>query len=70
MVAANDLMRERRAYGEPFDAVLEYWWNDASQLRSVLNSEQCGVLMQSMLDFQRRFVDLEKSCAFFTEAQE
>lgn len=70
MVAANDLIQERRAYGQPFDGVLEYWWNDASQLHSVLNSEQCDVLMQSMLDFQRQFVDLEKSCAFFTEAQE
>jgi len=70
MVEANVLMRERRAYGEPFDGVLEYWWEDASQLHSVLNSEQCSVLMQSMLDFQRQFVDLEKSCAFFAEAQE
>lgn len=70
MVSANDLMRERRAFGEPFDGVLEYWWNNASQLHSVLDSPQCDVLMQSMLDFQRQFVDLEKSCAFFTEAQD
>lgn len=70
MVTANDLLRGRRAFDEPFDAVLEYWWDNASQLNSVLNSPQCEVLMQSMLDFQRQFVDLEKSCAFFTEAQE
>ena len=70
MVSANNLMRERRAFGEPFDGVLEYWWDDASQLHSVLNSPQCDVLMKSMLEFQKQFVDLEKSCAFFTEAQE
>ena len=70
MVEANVLMRERRAFGEPFDAVLEYWWEDAAQLNAVLNSPQCDVLMKSMLEFQKQFVDLEKSCAFFTEAQE
>jgi hypothetical protein len=70
MVEANVLMRERRAFGEPFDGVLEYSWNDASQLHSVLNSEQCSLLMQAMLEYQKQFVDLEKSCAFFTEAQE
>jgi len=70
MVDANVLLRERRAFGEPFDGVLEYWWEDAGQLNAVLNSPQCDVLMKSMLDFQRQFVDLEKSCAFFAEAQE
>ncbi len=70
MVEANVLLRERRAFAEPFDGVLEYWWDDAARLNAVLNSPQCDVLMQAMLDFQRQFVDLEKSCAFFTEAQE
>ena len=70
MVAANELMHERRAFGEPFDGVLEYWWEDAGQLNAVLNSPQCDVLMKTMLEYQKQFVDLEKSCAFFTEAQE
>ncbi|MDO8704891.1 MAG: hypothetical protein Q7J84_08095 [Sulfuricaulis sp.] len=70
IVDANDLMRQRRAFGEAFDGVLEYWWDNAAQLNAVLNSPQCDVLMKSMLDFQKQFVDLERSCAFFTEAQE
>jgi hypothetical protein len=70
MISANVLMRERRAFGEPFDGVLEYWWDDAARLNAVLNSPQCDVLMKSMLEYQKLFVDLEKSCAFFTEAQE
>lgn len=70
MVAANDLMRQRRAFGEPFDAVLEYWWDDAARLHNVLNSDQCELLMQAMLEFQKQFVDLKNSSAFFTEAQE
>ena len=70
MVAANDIMRERRAFGEPFDGVLQYWWDNAAQLNAVLNSPQCDLLMKSMLEFQKQFVDLERPCAFFTEAQE
>ena len=71
MVEANELMQERRGgSAPPFDGVLEYWWDNAPQLNAVLNSPQCDVLMKSMLEFQKQFVDLEKSCAFFTEAQE
>jgi hypothetical protein len=71
MVEANVLMREwRGGAAPPFDGVLEYSWKNASQLHSVLNSEQCSVLMQAMLDYQKQFVDLEHSCAFFTEAKE
>jgi hypothetical protein len=71
MVSANELMQERRGgAAPPFDGVLEYWWENASQLHSVLDSEQCSLLMQAMLEYQKQFVDLEKSCAFFTEAQE
>ena len=71
IVSANQLIQERRGgSAQPFDGVLEYWWEDAARLNSVLHSPQCDLLMKSMLEYQREFVDLEKSCAFFTEAQE
>ena len=71
MVEANELMQKKRGgSAQPFDGVLEYWWDNAPQLNAVLNSPQCDVLMKSMLEYQKQFVDLEKSCAFFTEAQE
>ena len=71
MISANELMQERRGgSAQPFDGVLEYWWDDAAGLNSVLHTPQCDLLMQSMLEFQKQFVDLENSCAFFTEAQE
>jgi hypothetical protein len=64
-------MREwRGGAAPPFDGVLEYSWKNASQLHSVLHTPQCDQLMQAMLEYQKQFVDLEKSCAFFTEAQE
>jgi hypothetical protein len=71
MVSANELIQERRGgSARPFDGVLEYWWEDASQLHNVLHTSQCDLLMKSMLDYQKEFVDLENSCVFFTEAQE
>ena len=68
IVAANDLLRLRRAYGKPFDGVLEYWWNDAMALQRALGSKQCIAFMDAMVELQRPFVDLESSCAFFTES--
>lgn len=68
IVAANDVLRLRRAYGQPFDGVLEYWWNDAVALQRALNSKQCIAFMDAMVELQRPYVDLERSCAFFTES--
>ncbi len=64
-------MQERRGgSAPPFDGLLEYWWEDSAGLNSVLHTPLCDRLMQSMLEYQKEFVDLEKSRAFFTEAQE
>jgi hypothetical protein len=71
MISANQLIQERRGgSAPPFDGVLEYWWDNAAKLNSVLHTPQCDRLMQSMMEYQKAFVDLENSCAFFTEAQE
>ena len=70
IVSANDLIRKWRDAGEPYDGVLEYWWADASRLHSLINTPRCNLLLQDMLEFQSRFVDLGGSRAFFTEATE
>jgi hypothetical protein len=70
IVSANDLIRKWRSAGEPYDGVLEYWWSDASRLHSLISTPQCDLLLKAMLDYQREFVDLGGSRAFFTEASE
>lgn len=67
MVAANDLVRELRGSSEPFDGVLEYWWDNTSHLNELTETEAGRALADEMLDYQRQFVDLHASTAFFVE---
>lgn len=68
IVEANVLLQQRRGTGEPFDGVLEYWWDRAAHLDALLESPETGGLMQQMLDYQKQFIDMPHTSAFFTEA--
>jgi hypothetical protein len=67
-VQANDLVREQRGTSAPFDGVIEYWWDNAAHLLERVNSPEGQALTQEMLAYQKQFVDLSGSSAFFTEA--
>jgi hypothetical protein len=68
-VQANMLVRQRRGGGrEPYDGVIEYWWDRASDLLEIAESAEAGALFEEMKTFQQRFVDFEASTGFFTEA--
>lgn len=67
MVAANDLVQEMRGSSEPFDGVLEYWWDNTSHLIELTETHEGRALADEMLDYQRQFVDLHASTAFFVE---
>lgn len=66
-VEATQKLIEDRGIGEPYDAVLEYWWDNAGRLMSFYESEEAHKLFQEMSDYQKRFIDLSRSTAFFTE---
>ena len=67
-VTANQLVKERRGGQDPYDGILEYWWENAAHLFDRINSPEGAALIDQMLAFQRQFVDLSQSTAFFTEA--
>jgi hypothetical protein len=67
VIEANTMLQKRRGSSEPFDGVLEYWWDKASHLDDLFNTAEAGLLTQKMLDFQKQFVDIANSSAFFTE---
>jgi len=67
-VEANQLIKERRGGQDPFDGVLEYWWENAGSLLDKVNSPEGEALIQEMMAYQHQFVDFANSTAFFTEA--
>jgi hypothetical protein len=66
-VQATYELIEARGIGEPYDAVLEYWWNDARDLEEKYELPEARSLFEEMKDYQARFIDLSRSTAFFTE---
>lgn len=66
-VEANLLVQQTRGTRDPYDGVLEYWWDSAAHLIERANSPEGQALTQEMLAYQKQFVDLGASTAFFTE---
>jgi len=66
-VGANELIREERGSGEPFDGTIEFWWHDASDLLRKYDSDEARRIRENMLDLQERFIDMGGCRAFFTE---
>ncbi len=66
-VDANLMIREERGSREPFDGIIEFWWQNGSELMDLYNSEAAREIRKKILAFQKQFVDLSESSAFFTE---
>ena len=67
-VEANIKVMEDRGSGEPFDGVIEYWWSNARDLMDLYETNKFKEIADRMLAYQREFIDIEKSSAFFTES--
>ncbi len=68
-VDANVMIQEDRGGGEPFDGIIEYWWDKGSELMNLYNTDEAKQVRQQMIEYQRQFIDLAASSAFFTESQ-
>ena len=66
-VQATYELIDARGIGEPYDAVLEYWWKDAHDLQEKYESPEARLLFEEMKNYQAQFIDLSHSTAFFTE---
>jgi hypothetical protein len=62
----QELMREREG-AEPYDAMLEVWFENAQRFEQVRASSEYQRLMGEMQLLQARFVDFSHSARFFTE---
>jgi hypothetical protein len=67
-VSANIRIMQARKSKEPYDAVIEWWFESASQLAPLLSRPEAHAALKEMMKYQSQFVDIAKSPSFFTEA--
>lgn len=68
VVEANEYVRRMRGGADPFDGVVEYWFSGRfAGLDELLEIPSARETFAAMNDFQSQFVDISRSCGFFTE---
>jgi hypothetical protein len=67
-VSANMRIMQARKSKEPYDAVIEWWFESASQMAPLLAKPEAHVALKEMFKYQSQFVDIAQSPSFFTEA--
>jgi hypothetical protein len=67
-VGANIRIMESRGSDEPYDGIIEWWWESAAQLAPLLDTTRAQEAIREITAFQAQFVDFGSSPSFFTEA--
>jgi hypothetical protein len=65
----EDLVSDR-GLAQPYDGILEYYWENAHHLPEVYATEEARALSDQISRYQSQFIDLANSTAFFTELQD
>jgi len=69
-VSMGEALLSERGLAQPYDGILEYYWESAQHLPEVYASDEARNLLEQFTRFQGQFVDLAGSTAFFTEHQD
>ncbi len=69
-VSMGDHLLSERGLDQPYDGVVEYYWENAQRLPEIYASEEGKALMQQIARYQGQFIDLAHSTAFFTEHED
>ncbi|MEN8803808.1 MAG: EthD domain-containing protein [Thiogranum sp.] len=56
-----------RGMSEPYDGIIEYYWDNAHQLSTLYETPEARILGEKIGKYQNEFIDLSRSTAFFTE---
>lgn len=65
----EDLVSDR-GLAQPYDGIVEYYWENAQHLTEVYATEEARALSEQITRYQGQFIDLANSTAFFTELQD
>ncbi len=66
-IAVHDEVQEKLGRGEPFDAVLEYWWENAGDVLDIFRSEDGEAQTAAMQAVLAPYINQAESSTFFTE---
>ncbi len=69
-IAANVELMAERGSEEPFDAVLEVWWQSSKDLEALVDASHARQLLAEMQSSQSPYVDFHRSVRFFTDWDE
>jgi len=66
-IEANAILKKDTGSAEPFDGIVEYFWDNAASLMDIYATEEAKALMKEIVEYLGQFVDLGNSPGFFTE---
>jgi hypothetical protein len=67
LIDLNDQLMNERGAEEPFDGIIEVWWEQAKGFQEMLDAPETRQALEQMTDFQQQFIDFSRSYRFFTE---
>lgn len=56
-----------RGESEPYDGILEYWWQNAHDLMAIYETPAAQELLGEVLAYEKQFIDIHNSTGFFAE---
>lgn len=56
-----------RGMDEPYDGIIEYYWDNAHQLSALYETPEARALTEQVGQYQDKFIDLSRSTAFFSD---
>ena len=66
----NAELRASRGTTEAFDGIAEVWWDSRDALTAVLSRPEGQAAGDELLEDERNFIDLSRSCLFLTDEHE
>ncbi|MEW6585100.1 MAG: EthD domain-containing protein [Nitrospirota bacterium] len=66
-VGANVKIMQMRGSLQPYDAIIEWWFENAARLGPRLATPEARAALRETVKYQSQFVDFEQSPSFFTE---
>ena len=65
----NSAIQEMRGTQEPFDAVLEVWWESGAEVTRLENQPPIAAKLEAIRALQVEFIDLQGSSFFFASEE-